>query len=155
MAVEIERKFLVAARDWATLGEGECYRQGYLARDPVTVRIRVAGERGYLTLKGRSTGISRSEFEYGIPLEDAEALLALCTTPLIEKTRYRIPHGQHVWEVDVFDGDNAGLVVAEIELASEDEPFQRPDWLGEEVSGDYRYSNSALAVTPYRQWSPR
>jgi adenylate cyclase len=130
------------------------YRQGYVrTAGPATVRVRLAGERGYLTIKGPTTGLTRSEFEYEIPRADAEALLdGLCEKPQIEKLRRRIPAGPHVWEVDEFLGDNAGLVVAEIELSREDEPFVRPAWLGEEVSADPRYRNSALAQRPYRSW---
>ena len=156
MATEIERKFLVQPRDWAALGTGKPYRQGYLSTATnAVVRVRLAGEQGYLTIKGRpqgGEGISRSEFEYPIPAADAHALLALCPQPLIEKTRYHIPHGGHVWEVDVFHGLNDGLVIAEIELGAEDEAFARPDWLGEEVSHDGRYSNAALSEQPYIHW---
>lgn len=154
MATEIERKFLVQPRDWASMGVGKAYKQGYLSSaDNAIVRVRLAGEQGFLTIKGRTEGISRSEFEYPIPRADAEAMLALCPQPLIDKTRYRIPVGQHTWEVDVFHGLNDGLVVAEIELASEDEAFERPDWLAEEVTHDWRYTNASLARQPFSSWT--
>jgi adenylate cyclase len=154
MATEIERKFLVRGDAWKAQGTPERYRQGYLrTAGSATVRVRVAGERGFLTIKGPTRGMTRSEFEYPIPLADARALLdSLCERPQIEKLRYRIPLGAHTWEVDEFLGDNAGLVVAEIELGSEDEPFDRPAWLGEEVTADPRYRNAALAQRPYRTW---
>ena len=154
MATEIERKFLVRGDAWKAQGTSERTRQGYLrTAGSATVRVRVAGERGFLTIKGPTRGMTRSEFEYPIPLADAQALLdTLCERPQIEKLRYRIPAGAHTWEVDEFLGDNAGLVVAEIELGSEDEPFDRPAWLGEEVSADPRYRNAALAQRPHRTW---
>ncbi|HRE16204.1 MAG TPA: CYTH domain-containing protein [Rhodocyclaceae bacterium] len=152
MAIEIERKFLVTGSDWRTASPSRIV-QGYLNRDRArTVRVRIAGAEAWLTIKGQNVGASRAEFEYAIPLADAEALLALCDGPLIDKQRHRIPHGKHVWEVDEFFGDNAGLIVAEIELRHEDEAFARPDWLGEEVSNDPRYYNSSLATRPYSQW---
>lgn len=153
MAVEIERKFLVTGDGWRN-GSGVLYRQGYLNRDKSrTVRVRIAGDAAFLTIKGRSVGATRAEFEYPIPVADAQALLALCDGPLIEKTRYRVPHAGHEWEVDVFAGDNAGLVVAELELQSESEAFAAPAWLGEEVSHDARYFNSNLATQPFCTWA--
>ncbi|MBK6585318.1 MAG: CYTH domain-containing protein [Gammaproteobacteria bacterium] len=154
MAIEIERKFLVADTAFLAGLEGECLVQGYIASGgSATVRVRRCGELAWLTLKGRSVGISRSEFEYPIPPADAERMLAeLCAEPVISKTRYRVPCGDHLWEVDVFDGANTGLVVAEIELTREDEAFAAPAWLGAEVSGDPRYFNSRLAEHPYRNW---
>jgi len=152
MATEIERKFLVRNDHWRT-PSGVRYSQGYLNRDRErTVRVRIAGVRGFLTIKGRSVGASRAEFEYEIPLADAQALLALCDGPLVEKIRHLVPHAGMSWEVDEFLGDNAGLVVAEIELSSEDQAFEHPDWLGEEVTTDPRYYNSSLATHPYRDW---
>jgi CYTH domain-containing protein len=153
MAREIERKFLVRGEGWRQ-GEGVPYRQGYLSREPSrTVRVRVARDKGYLTIKGASEGISRSEYEYPIPLADATELLdRLCERPLVEKTRYRIAHGAHTWEVDEFHGDNQGLVLAEVELARADERPALPDWIGEEVSDDPRYFNSNLVQRPYRSW---
>lgn len=153
MGVEIERKFLLASDAWRAGAVGTEYRQGYLSRDPArTVRVRVAGEQAFLTIKGRNEGISRAEFEYAIPLADALALLPLCEGPLIEKVRYRIPQGDLCWEIDEFLGQNAGLTVAEIELPTADTPFERPAWLGYEVSGDPRYYNSSLSKTPYSEW---
>ena len=151
--VEIERKFLVRGEPWRAWGEGVPYRQGYLSRGlHTTTRIRLAGEKGVLTLKGKTTGISRLEFEYEVPREHALALLKLCEGSLISKRRWRVPVGSHIWEVDVFEGDNAGLVVAEVELSSEEETFERPAWLGEEVSFDGRYTNGALSRHPWSAW---
>jgi adenylate cyclase len=154
MGVEIERKFLPANDGWRGQGTPTLMRQGYLVADPVrTVRVRIEGERGVLTIKSKSEGASRGEWEYPIPVADAEELLGrLCEGPLVEKVRHRIPQGKHVWEVDEFLGQNAGLVVAEIELGSEDEAFAKPDWLGQEVTGDVRYYNSQLMRKPYSAW---
>jgi CYTH domain-containing protein len=155
MATEIERKFLTADKvDWAALGQGQEFCQGYLSLKPeASVRLRIAGEQAFLTIKGKTSGVSRTEFEYPIPVADARQMLAqLCEKPLIEKTRYFIPYGQHTWEVDVFSGDNQGLVVAEIELKHSDETFLSPQWLGQEVSDDARYFNSNLIKHPYCQW---
>lgn len=154
MSVEIERKFLVRSDAWKSLAQGVAMRQGYLSTHPDrTVRVRIEGETATLTIKGRTQGFSRGEWEYDIPLTDAEALLNdVCERPLIEKTRTRIMHAGMVWEVDEFFGDNLGLVVAEIELESETQAFSRPDWLGEEVTGDARYFNSSLLKRPYSSW---
>lgn len=154
MGIEIERKFLLSGDGWRGLGTSTLMRQGYLAADPVrTVRVRIEGERAVLTVKGKSTGASRGEWEYPIPVPDAAELLdGLCEQPLVEKVRHRIEHAGHVWEVDEFQGQNAGLVVAEIELASEDEAFEKPDWIGQEVTGDKRYYNSSLIRHPYADW---
>lgn len=154
MGQEIERKFLVVGEAWRRLGEGLPYRQGYLAADKTrSVRVRLAGTRGFLTIKGASVGTSRQEFEYDIPSADAEAMLeTLCVGPLIEKTRYRIPLGQVVWEVDEFAGDNAGLIVAEVELDREDQKVALPDWIGAEVTGDPRYFNARLVTHPFKDW---
>ncbi|QIK37014.1 CYTH domain-containing protein [Caldichromatium japonicum] len=155
MPIEIERKFLVKNDDWhAQATEGVRLIQGYLSADPhLTVRVRIQGDAAVLTLKGGSRGISRLEFEYPIPLADAEEMLtALAVFPPIDKTRYLVRHEGHCWEIDVFTGANAGLVIAELELARPDEPFTRPDWLGEEVSGDPRYLNVNLARHPYGAW---
>ncbi len=154
MATEIERKFLVTGADWKPSAPGVLYRQGYLssAKERV-VRVRTEGARGVLTIKGLTTGIARLEFEYEIPRKDAERLLdELCERPLIEKTRYRVPAGSVTWEIDEFHGDNAGLIVAEVELEREDQPFDRPAWLGAEVSGDPRYFNANLIAHPFRDW---
>lgn len=152
MAVEIERKFLVVGDSWRA-APGVFYSQGYLNRDKArTVRVRVAGEEAFLTIKGASAGASRAEFEYPIPLWDARELLALCEQPLIEKNRRKILYQGFVWEVDEFLGDNFGLVVAEIELPAEDTVFIRPDWVGAEVTADARYFNSNLSITPFTRW---
>ena len=155
MAKEIERKFLVAHQAWLeSVNTIHVYRQGYLSYDSErTVRVRATEVTGYLTIKGITEGLTRDEFEYEIPLADALALLQLCERPAIEKKRYIVPNGAHVWEVDVFEGVNEGLVVAEIELGSEDEAFDKPNWLGNEVSGDRKYSNSALSLHPFKDWS--
>ncbi len=159
MGVEIERKFRVRA-GWRPDGAGEEIAQGYLCSVPErTVRVRLRGGRGYLTVKGKNGGADaarRAEFEYEIPAADARALLALAEPGVIEKERCLVPMADgHTWEVDVFHGENEGLVVAEIELGAEDEPFARPDWLADEVTGDARYYNSSLARTPYRFWEER
>lgn len=152
MGVEIERKFLVRGDDWRQ-GEGRYLCQAYLNRDPArTVRVRIDGEQAFLTIKGRSVGATRSEFEYAIPVADARALLALADGPAVEKRRHLVPMGELVWEVDEFLGANAPLVVAEIELPREDQPFERPAWVGEEVTQDPRYFNSALAARPFSTW---
>ncbi|NHZ93262.1 CYTH domain-containing protein [Massilia sp. CCM 8733] len=154
MGVEIERKFLLAGEAWRTLGEPVLLRQGYLSTDPDrTVRVRIEGEGATLTIKGRSEGATRGEWEYPIPLADAGELLdRLCQQPIIEKYRRRIPFAGNVWEVDEFLGANAGLMFAEIELASEDQAFDKPDWIGEEVTHDRRYFNSSLIRLPFSQW---
>ena len=154
MGVEIERKFLVTGELWKKGARGILYRQGYLStKKERTVRVRSVKDKAFLTVKGISTGISRLEFEYEIPLADAEKMLdELCAHPIIEKYRYRITCHGFVWEIDEFLGDNSGLVIAEIELAGEDQDFARPSWLGREVSGDPRYFNSSLTVNPYRFW---
>ena len=153
MAVEIERKFRTKGVDFLANQEGERLTQGYLSHDPrATVRLRVQGDRAWLTIKGKTHGASRSEFEYPIPTDAHAMLKEMCPQGVIDKTRYRIQVGEHVWEVDEFHGDNQGLVVAEVELDSEDQPFERPPWLGEEVTDDPRYYNSALSRTPYGQW---
>ena len=152
MATEIERKFLVQWTQWRN-GTGTKIKQGYLNRDKArTVRVRVRADQVFLTVKGLTQGASRAEFEYEIPLTDAEELLKLSDGPIIEKTRYVVVHEGSKWEVDEFEGDNSGLVVAEIELQSQDEQFSRPPWLGREVTDDNRYYNSSLASHPYRDW---
>jgi adenylate cyclase len=154
VGIEIERKFLLAGDAWRSLGEPVLLRQGYLNSSPMrTVRVRIEGGQGTLTIKSKSVGATRGEWEYQIPVDEANELLdRLCEQPLIEKYRRRIALGGHTWEVDEFLGANAGLVVAEIELASEDEVFQKPDWIGTEVSDDPRYFNSSLIRLPYSQW---
>jgi CYTH domain-containing protein len=152
MATEIERKFLVHGEGWRQ-GAGTRISQGYLNRDKArTVRVRIAGNEAFLAIKGVSRGASRAEFEYPIPLADAEQLLTLSDGPIVEKNRYVIDHEGSTWEVDEFRGDNAGLVVAEIELTSEDQPFSRPPWLASEVTEDSRYYNANLASHPYAKW---
>lgn len=155
MGREIERKFLVVGEAWRTLASGVRYRQGYLssARERV-VRVRTAGADAFLTIKGITTGVSRAEFEYAIPLADADVMLGtLCERPLISKTRYKIPAGHGlVWEVDEFHDENAGLMLAEIELPDPSTPFERPAWIGQEVSDDPRYFNANLVREPFTTW---
>jgi adenylate cyclase len=153
MGLEIERKFLVTGTAWKDLAAGVFTRQGYLSSATGrTVRVRIAGNQGFLTVKGKTQGLSRAEFEYAIPLEDAAAMLDLCEKPFIEKTRYRVPFGAHTWEVDEFHGANAGLVVAEVELKSADEKPALPPWVGQEVSADARYFNANLVKRPFTTW---
>lgn len=154
MGVEIERKFLLAGDGWRALGEPVLLRQGYLSSDPErVVRVRIEGAQAMLTIKGRNVGATRGEWEYPIPLADAGELLdKLCEQPLIEKLRRRIAFAGHTWEVDEFLGANAGLALAEIELASEHQHFAKPAWIGEEVTGDARYYNSNLIGLPYSRW---
>lgn len=151
---EIERKFLVAGDGWRGQGDGLYIRQGYLSVDPDrTVRVRLAGKKGFLTIKGRSEGAVRPEFEYGIPGKQARYLLDhLCLQPQVEKVRYRIKVDDLVWEVDEFLGDNAGLVLAEVELESPDQKVDLPEWVGCEVTGDHRYSNAWLSRHPWKDW---
>jgi adenylate cyclase len=150
---EIERKFLVDLARWRPAGAGVPFRQGYLSSHPArTVRVRLEGETGKLTIKGLTHGVSRTELEYPIPRADAEQLLALCERPLIEKVRHTEQHEGKTWEIDVFSGENEGLVVAELELASEGEPFTAPPWVTREVSDDPRYYNANLVRAPYRTW---
>lgn len=154
---EIERKFLVAGDFRAGVTGESRITQGFLCSTPGrTVRVRIRGDRGYITVKGPAEGLSRFEWEKEIPVGEAEQLLALCEPGVIDKVRYLVPSadGRHIWEVDVFHGDNEGLVVAEIELGAEDEAFERPAWLGEEVTGDRRYFNTCLIRHPYKEWNP-
>ena len=153
MGKEIERKFLVKGVAWRN-AKGTMVRQGYLnSAKERNVRVRTMGDKAYLTVKGIAIGASRLEFEYEIPYKDAAALLEICEKPLIEKRRYRVREGGFVWEVDEFFGENKGLIVAELELESEDQAFHKPDWVGEEVTGDPRYFNSNLIKNPYTNWS--
>ena len=155
MAKEIERKYLVRDDSWRDHVHHEVrYEQGYLANtEQCSVRVRVGGDQAHVNIKSRTVGASRLEFEYPVPMEDARVMLReLCLRPIIEKTRYIVHHESRVWEVDVFDGDNAGLVVAEIELEDEAQTVPLPPWAGEEVTHDVRYYNTNLAVTPYSQW---
>jgi adenylate cyclase len=154
MGIEIERKFLVEGESWkGVASEGLECRQGYLvSTKEKTVRVRRIGSQAFLTIKGASSGITRSEFEYEIPVQDAEAILKLCDH-VVEKIRYLIEHDGMTWELDVFAGANAGLVMAEIELEAEDQLFVLPAWAGKEVSCDPRYYNAALSKHPFSQWS--
>ncbi len=154
MAKEIERKFLVKGDSYKRLATAILFRQGYLSRQKErVVRVRVVGDKGYLTIKGENRGAERDEFEYAIPIADAHQLLdQLCERPLIEKYRYTIPWGKHIWEVDEFLGENLGLVLAEIELKAVEEQFDKPDWIGQEVTGDPRYYNTNLTQHPFSQW---
>jgi adenylate cyclase len=154
MEVEIERKFLVSGDGWRSEGEGVLFRQGYLSTVAErSVRVRLKGDRAFLTIKGRSQGLARMEFEYEIPTGDAVTLLdELCQQPIIEKTRTCIRRGDVVWEVDEFHGVNDGLVLAEVELAAEDQQVELPVWIGEEVSDDPRYFNANLIANPYSTW---
>jgi CYTH domain-containing protein len=155
MGIEIERKFLVIANDYRTFSPGVRYRQGYLstAKERV-VRVRTVGQQAFLTIKGINVGAVRPEFEYEIPRQDAEQILEnICEKPILDKIRYRVKHSGFIWEVDEFLGDNAGLVIAEIELADENQSFIKPDWVGAEVTGDPRYFNSNLIKNPYKSWN--
>ena len=155
MGTEIERKFLVVSSAWRDDADaGTLIRQGYLSTDPDrTVRVRLRGDRGTVTIKGRSVGARRAEFEWEIPAADATALLdTLALRPMIEKRRHLLRRGGHTWEIDVFSGANDGLVVAEVELDHEDDAVERPDWLGDEVTTDWRYSNASLVRAPFATW---
>jgi len=153
MGMEIERKFLLSNDDWRTLGVPIHYAQGYLVADgDRTVRVRIAGTEGFLTIKGKSEGFSRKEFEYKIPVDEALEMLRLCNFPTIEKYRTKIGYEGKTWEIDEFEGENKGLIVAEIELNSEDETFAVPPWIGQEVTGDIRYFNSSLVKNPFKNW---
>lgn len=155
MAIEIERKFLLANENWrAAVTQSTPMRQGYLNREQrCSVRVRTGGEKAWLNIKSATIGAERLEFEYEIPLEDANTLLNhLSHHPLIEKIRHYVPHQGHLWEIDEFMGDNAGLIVAEIELAHADETFTHPAWLGQEVTLDVRYYNTSLSLHPYNTW---
>jgi len=154
MPKEIERKFLLKNDTWRQGASGTRYRQGYLSTEKQrAVRIRTVGEQGYLTIKGESVGAARSEYEYSIPLDHANEMLdQLCLRPIIEKTRYKIPFGGLTWEVDEFEGENTGLIVAEVELENEKQTPQLPPWIGEEVTDDPRYYNANLIANPYSRW---
>jgi adenylate cyclase len=156
MPVEIERKFLVKGETWRNFvkGAGCPIRQGYICRNPQrTVRVRTCGKEGFLTIKTGRVGLSRDEFEYPIPFAHASELLErICMQPLITKTRFHVPWGEFLIEIDEFQGENAGLIVAEVELPEENAVFEIPDWLGLEVSHDLRYRNSQLTTRPYSQW---
>jgi CYTH domain-containing protein len=153
MATEIERKFLVTGNAWSKDNYSD-YKQGYLSLDKErTVRVRVAGNCAYITIKGITRSTVRAEYEYTIPVQDAESMLSsLCLQPLIEKRRYRVEYAGMIWEIDVFGGENSGLVVAEIELQDEHQSFEKPDWIGREVTTDKRYYNASLVSKPYNTW---
>lgn len=156
MATEIERKFLVLNDDWRGIVESDMQIiQAYLASNEFSsTRIRIQGDKANINIKSATLGITRTEFEYAIPVDDAQLMIDdLCIKPVIEKTRYIVKHMQHRWEIDVFSGDNKGLIVAEIELSSPDETFEKPSWIGEEVSNDARYYNVCLVKKPYKTWS--
>jgi CYTH domain-containing protein len=154
MGIEIERKFLVQGDAWRRLAPGTLYRQGYIMSGAGrTVRVRIAGDQGFLTIKSKPEGIARSEFEYAIPLADAAELLDhLCDRPLIEKYRHKIAIDDLVWEVDEFLGDNQGLILAEVELEHADQAIALPDWIAQEVTQDARYYNSNLVKHPFSRW---
>lgn len=154
MGLEIEKKFLIKNDNWKQfVSEEKEITQGYLNANPNrTVRVRIAGKRGFLTIKSKSKGSVRSEFEYEIPIEDATELIELCEKPILSKTRFIVKFENHTWEIDVFEKENKGLVVAEIELSKEDEFFLTPDWIGKEVTEETKYYNSQLIENPYSEW---
>ena len=155
MATEIERKFLLNDSSWQALAdEGTQYSQGYLVGSKhASVRVRIQGKRAFINIKSATIDITRQEFEYEIPLDDASEMLeTLCEKPLISKKRYHLKNKNNLWEIDVFQGDNEGLVVAEIELTDKNEAFDKPAWLGEEVSDDERYYNVCLVKHPFKDW---
>ena len=155
MGIEIERKYLVKLAEWQELEKpsGEFYRQGYLLTDPnKTIRVRQTSDKGFLTIKGISLGASRAEFEYEIPWNEARELLDQFAVAELSKVRYKISVDNHIWEVDVFSGKNEGLIVAEIELSSEDENFTIPGWIDREVTGEEKYYNSNLVTEPFQDW---
>ena len=155
MAIEIEHKFLLANDAWREqVSHSVIYKQGYLSSQPTSsIRVRISDNQAWLNIKSATIGTQRHEYEYEIPLTDAQEILDnLCLKPVIEKTRHFVTHGNHQWEIDEFDGENAGLIVAEIELEAADETFEKPDWIGEDVTQDMRYYNNNLAKYPYNQW---
>lgn len=155
MATEIERKFLIADDDWRQHAhDSRHFEQGYLCgRGPASIRARIDGESARLNIKAAEIGTTRAEYDYAIPLADARHMIDnLCVASPVKKTRYWVKHAGHIWEIDVFEDDNAPLVVAEIELDTADEEFEHPDWLGKEVTDDERYYNHALALNPYASW---
>ena len=154
MGVEIERKYLIRRDLWTRPGSGSHIVQGYLCEDAGrTLRIRIRDDRGILTIKGPSVGATRAEYEYDIPLTDARELIDLCAERVVHKTRYKVPIGDHIWDVDEFSDANAPLLLAEIELDSEAEAFELPSWIGSEVTQDLRFANYSLACSPYSHWS--
>jgi len=156
MATEIERKFLIDPKKLPPLPKPMTIKQGYIPAEEVTVRVRLVDEKAFLTLKGKAVRLSRSEFEYPIPYEDAVAMLEeLCVPPLIEKKRYELPYEGHLWEIDIFEGENSGLFLAEVELQAEEEAVTLPPWVTKEVSQDRRYSNARLRLHPYSEFAER
>ena len=156
MAIEIEHKFLIISNSWKNFVERSSdYKQGYLVSDASrSVRIRLSDNCAWLNIKSATIGIARQEYEYEIPREDGLKMLdSLCEKPFVEKTRYFVPNGKHLWEIDVFSGDNDGLVVAEIELSEVGEHFDRPSWLGKEVTEELKYYNNSLCENPYKHWA--
>ena len=156
MGIEIERKFLVVNDSWREQAdEGTAYKQGYLiGSNQVSVRIRIEGKLAFINIKSATLGVCRQEYQYPIPLDEANMILNdLCEKPLIEKTRFKLPQDGFVWEIDVFSGENDGLIVAEIELNSENDSYPKPDWLGMEVSDDPRYYNVNLVSHPFNTWN--
>lgn len=155
MGIEIERKFLIDLQKIPPLKKGNVIRQGYIKTENyVTVRVRISDEKAFLTLKGKNRGILRSEYEYSIPLNEAyEIIDELCEKNVIYKTRYLLDHAGHTWEIDIFEGDNEGLIIAEVELDSEMELIEIPEWVTKEVTGDQKYYNSSLSRHPYLQWN--
>lgn len=150
---EIERKFLVDQKKWNPTGEGKKLKQGYLSVEPErTVRVRIVDEKAFLTIKGKSVGIKRTELEYSIPKNEAEVLMKMCLDFPIEKTRYLERKGELLWEIDVFEGANNGLFMAEVELKDENQKVDLPEWIEKEVSGDPRYFNSWMSQNPYSGW---
>ena len=154
MGQEIERKFLIDIGKLGVLENGQSIKQGYVqTSDKTVVRVRVKGSGAFITLKGENKGATRSEFEYPIPIEDALAIMnELCSGPTIDKTRYVVNNAGHTWEIDIFHGDNEGLVVAEVELKDENEIVEIPDWVTQEVTGDVKYYNLNLLAYPFRKW---
>ncbi len=154
MAVEIERKFLVKNDQWCEhVISSTDLKQAYISnQENATVRIRIYSDKALLTIKGPTSGISRDEFEYAIPADDAMSLLQIRIGTIIEKTRHKVRYGEHIWDLDIFYGENSGLILAEVELNSETEEFELPAWAGEEVTGDRRYANSHLAEDPFCNW---
>ncbi len=156
MGIEIERKYLVDAAQWQQMHkpQGVPFEQGYMVNDSErAVRIRVTDQHGYITIKGQAQGFSRKEYEYTIPADEARELIGYFTQSTVKKTRYCIEYAGHTWEVDVFEADNAGLIMAEIELDSEDEKFDTPPWVTQDVTDDERYYNTYLSQHPFREWS--
>ncbi len=153
MPKEIERKFLLKNESWRKDANGTSLKQGYLSTDKErTIRVRIKGDKAYLTIKGITINSARAEYEYQIPLNDARELLELCEGPLVEKTRYEVQYENLTWEIDIFKGENKGLILAEVELESIDQKVNLPSWIGEEVTGDMKYSNSNLVKHPFSNW---